>query len=211
MSRIAIACILCIASPALAERRMLSLDVSGGWAFDPVPASNAVAASSTFSMGPVVMLGARYGVKHYFDIALTGFFETPVQVGHNNIVLHTESGDFAGTLVHQSMRFGAMAGPRFVMGVVWRLSVGIDFGWAQRLSTGLKMIDDSNASAPIDYGLTLADTSRANFVVSPVIGVEWAGGDHWALGLMPRVQISIGKDGGWSIFLPLQLSWGWFI
>lgn len=203
--------VLLASAPSLADRRAFSVDIAGAWSAGSVAAVQTTAPQSTFTMGPAVWLGARYGLTHHLELSLTGFFETPVTVGHNTVVLRTANGDFSGTLVHQTMRVGGVAGVRYVFGMVVRFHVGVELGWSQRLYTNMQMVDDRDPSNVIDYGLSLPDTSRGNFVISPVLALEWAAGDHWSLAFVPRAQFQLGKDGGWAVLLPLQVSWSWFI
>jgi hypothetical protein len=204
--------LLLAASPAFADRRALSVDVSGEWTAGAVSALQTAQPQSTLSLGPGVLLGARYGLTNSFELTATGLFETPVTVAHNGVVLVTDAGSFAGTLVHSTMRAGGMVGARAVFGMTWRFHVGLEVGWSQRFYSGLKMYDDSNPDGAIDYGLTLHDTTQGQLLVSPVVGLEWAAGDHWSLSVLPRAQLLLlGKQTTWTVMVPLQFSWSWFL
>ena len=202
---------LFVSLPARADRRAFSLDLTPGWSVSSMPTPGSTTPRSTISTGPAIWAGARYALSNMFEISAAAYFETPVTIGHNGIVLHTDSGDFAGTLVHQSMRFGAQAGAHAVFGMVWRLHLGFEAGWSQRLYTSLQMIDDQDPGNATDYGLTLSNTSRGNFVLSPLVGIEWVAGDHWSVALMPRAQFLLGGDFAWAVILPLQFSYSWYL
>jgi hypothetical protein len=89
--------------------------------------------------------------------------------------------------------------------------VGVDLGWSHRSYSKLDAINDSNRSAPFDYGLGLSSYSADNLVVSPVLGLEWVVGDHYSLSLMPRFEFLVGKDRTWAFTAPLTFSWSWFL
>jgi hypothetical protein len=89
--------------------------------------------------------------------------------------------------------------------------VGVDLGWSHRSYSKLDAINDSNRSAPFDYGLGLSSYSADNLVVSPVLGLEWVVGDHYSLSLMPRFEYLLGRDRTWAFTAPLTFSWSWFL
>jgi hypothetical protein len=197
---------------AWADHRALSVDVSGAWSGSSVSALQTTQPQATLSFGPSVWLGARYALTNNLELSATGLFDIPVVVAHNGVVLATDSGDFPGTLVHQTTRFGGLAGARAVFGLVLRVHLGLEVGWSQRLYTGLTMYDDRNPDAAIDYGLGLRDASVGQFVVSPLAGLEWAAGDHWSLAVLPRAQVMLGaRQVDWAVLIPLQFSWSWYL
>ena len=214
MSRIcrALPFLLLVATSARADHRALSLDVSGAWSAGSVSALQTTQPQTTLTLGPSVWLGARYAVTNNLEFSATGLFDVPVSVAHNNVVLATDSGNFAGTLVHETMRFGGLVGARMVFGLALRFHLGVEVGWSQRLYTGLTMYDDRNPDAAIDYGLGLRDRSIGQFIVSPLVGLEWAAGDHWSLAVLPRGQLLFGaQQVNWAVLIPLQFSWSWYL
>lgn len=213
MSRIsrALPLMLLLASSARADHRALSVDVSGAWSAGSVSALQTTLPQTTLTFGPSVWLGARYALTNNLEFSATGLFDIPVMVAHNNVVLATDSGNFAGTLVHETMRFGGLAGARVVFGLALKFHLGVEVGWSQRLYTGLTMYDDRNPDAAIDYGLGMRDASLGQFIVSPLVGLEWAAGDHWSLALLPRGQILLGAQVNWAVLIPLQFSWSWYL
>jgi hypothetical protein len=60
------------------------------------------------------------------------------------------------------------------------------------------------APGPRSYGLGLSDTSQRAALLAPSVGVEWAG-DHFTIGIAPRVEILIGSVRSWAVSLPLSL------
>lgn len=199
------------ATAALADRRALSIDVAGSWNVGTIAAPMAAEPKSTLGFGPAVWLGFRYGLSHSFEATVGGFFETPTTMFHNGLTVRTNGGDFVGTLQHNTTRFGGLVGARLVFGLVWRFHLGLEAGVSQRLNTGLLHIDDRDAAAPVDYGLGLANTSQMQLVLSPVVGLEWQAGDHFSFALLPRAQLLVGGPFTWTVVLPLQFSWSWFL
>lgn len=195
---------------AQADRRALSLDVAASWNGGAVPAPMAASPASTIGFGPAAWVGGRYGITHALEVTATGFVETPTTMFHNGLTLRTSSGDFKGTLQHSTMRFGGLVGAHLVFGLVWRVHIGVEAGLSQRLNTQLVMIDDRDAAAPVDYGLGLPNSTQTQFVLSPVLGLEWQAGDHYSFSVLPRAQVLVGGALSWAVIVPLQFSWSWF-
>lgn len=200
-----------LAGAALADRGALTLDVAGGGVVTAAPAPLAKPSASTLSYDGSIWLGARYALTNSIEVTATGFFEPPVTVFQNDITLVTDLGTYPGTLQHRFTRFGAQAGVRLVLGLVWRFHLGVELGWCQQLYGAQRHYDVSNPQAASDYGLQLPDTSEANLVVSPLVGLEWAPGDAWSLSVLPRAQFLIGQRTSWAVVLPLQFSWSWYL
>lgn len=211
MKRSLLLVLLLSALVARADRRALSLDVAGSWNGGTVSAPMAATPKSTLGFGPAVWLGARYGFTHSLEATATGFFETPTTMFHNAMTLQTGSGQFNGTLQHSTTRFGGLVGARLILGLVWRFHAGVEVGLSQRLNSQLVMIDDRDASAPVDYGLMLPNASQTQFAISPVLGLEWQAGDHFSFAVLPRAQILVGGALSWAVIVPLQFSWSWFL
>ncbi len=209
--RLFFASLVLLATAASADRRALSVDVAGSWNGGTVSAPMAAIPKSTLGFGPAVWLGARYGLSHHLEATATGFFETPTTMFHNGLTLRAGGSDFVGTLQHSTTRFGGLVGARFVFGLVWRVHVGLEAGVSQRLNTQLLMIDDRDASAPVDYGLALPNASQTQLALSPVLGLEWQAGDHFSLAVLPRAQLLVGGALSWAVVVPLQVSWSWFL
>ena len=202
---------LVLSGHAFADRGALSVDVAGGGVATSVPALQSSTAKSTVSFDLSGWVGARYALSNSFELSMTGFLEPPATVYQNDIRLMTVSGTYPGTTRHQLLRFGAQAGARRVLGMRFRLHLGLELGWCQQLYSKLQHFDAAHPEAAVDYGLTLPDESLANFVVSPLVGVEWAAGNQWSVSFMPRAQVMLGNGISWAVVLPLQLSWSWYL
>lgn len=198
--------------PAWADRGALSVDVAVGGAAVGVPAPLTASPVSTVSFDVSVLAGVRYALSNLVELSVSGFFEPPATLFHNDVTLRLDSGDYPGTLKHELMRYGAQAGARLVFGMRFRFHVGLELGWAQLAYSKLVHYDTRNPEAAVDYGLTLADDTRNHLVVSPVAGIEWAAGDKWSFAVLPRAQLMVGSAAvAWAIILPLQFSWSWYL
>jgi len=202
---------LVLSAEAFADRGALSLDVAGGGVATNVPALLSATPKSTVSFDVSGWLGVRYALKNSLELSMTGFFEPPATVYQNDIRLMADSGTYPGTTRHQLLRFGAQAGGRLVWGMRLRLHLGLEFGWCQQLYSKLQHFDVSGSAGAVDYGLTLPDASLASFVVSPLVGVEWAVGNQWSVSFMPRTQLMLGNAVSWAVVLPLQFTWSWYL
>lgn len=202
---------LLLSSAAWADRGALTVDVAGGGVATAVPSLRAQTPKSTISLNASIWLGGRYALSNSLELSLSGFFEPPATLFQNDFNLVTESGTYPGTTRHQLLRFGAQAGGRLVLGTRFRFHLGVEAGWCQQAYSKLQHFDVSNPEAAVDYGLSLPDESRANLVLSPLLGVEWAAGDSWSLSLLPRAQLMLGNAFSWAVIVPLQFSWSWYL
>ena len=210
MQRGLIIAIVCVAGVAWADRAALSVDVGGGGVVTSVPAPSVKSPKSTLALGGTVVAGVRYGLTNNLEISVSGFFDPPFPVYQNEVVVVSGGESYPGTLVHQFMRFGATGGARGVWGRRFRFHLGVEAGWLQNVYSHLKALEDSAPGPATEYRIQLADVSRAAFVAAPFFGVEFVG-DHWSVSVLPRAQISFGSELTWSVVLPLQFSWKWFV
>ena len=112
---------------------------------------------------------------------------------------------------NSAQQFGFLLRGRFVQGFTWRFVAGADVGFATRTFSNIDHYNVSDpATGPRSYGLNLADTSQKNLLVAPSAGVEWAG-DHFTIGLTPRVEFLFGSVRTWAVSLPLGISWSWYL
>ena len=203
--------LLALPLPAAADRGALTVDAGGGLSAPFVKAPYAPGSSALSASSPSVWVGGRYALSNHLEVSAAGFWEPPVTLWHNNVRVRAGGTELPGTLTHQASRAGALVGGRFVYGMVWRLTAGLDVGWSWRRYTGLQAIDDTNPAAPVDYGVQLADVNTHNLVLSPVVGLEWAAGDHWSVAVTPRAQLLLGADPAVAFTVPVTLSWSWYL
>lgn len=200
---------------ARADRGALTVEAGGGVSGAALPAPTASGAATggpTLGTSLAAVGSARYAVTNWLEVSATGFYEPPVTYWHNGVDLATANGSFPGTLKHQVHRFGGLVGGRVVRGMVFRVIAGVELGLAHRSYSGLMHINDADPQNAFDYGLGLADQSSTSFVLSPLAGLEWAGGDHWSLSLVPRLQWELaGAQAVTSLVLPLTFSWNFYL
>ena len=111
----------------------------------------------------------------------------------------------------RTQQFGFLVRGRFVRGFTWRFIAGADVGFATRTFSNIDHYNVSDpATGPRSYGLNLADTSQKDLLLAPSAGVEWAG-DHFTIGLAPRVEFLLGSVRTWALSLPLSISWSWYL
>lgn len=208
------ACLLLLAvipGTALADRGALSVDAGGGVSAPFIRAPYAPDSNTLRLNAPSVWLGGRYALTNRLELAAAAFWEPAVTGWHNGVTLDVEGSSFRGTLRETVQRYGAVVGPRYIVGMVWRVSVGLDVGWSRRSYSAMQHIDDSNPAAPVAYEVPLRDFTANNLVVSPVLGLEWAAGDHWSVSFQPRAQLLVGPESALVLMAPVTFSWSWYL
>jgi hypothetical protein len=91
------------------------------------------------------------------------------------------------------------------------LFAGADVGFATRSFSNLDHYDVSDPSTGArSYGLNLADTSQTALLLAPSAGIEWTG-DHFTIGIAPRIEVLLGTAKTWALSLPLTLCWSWYL
>ena len=199
------------AGVASADRGALTVDVGGGMTALRLGTPFARPQVAVNGFAPTVWLGGRYALTNEVEFGVAGFFEPPVTYWHHGVTVPTERGAFPGTLTHRMHRYGALVGARYLHGMVWRLTVGLDLGWSRRSYSGFLHLDPSSPAGPIDYELDLPAFRTDNVVLAPVAGIEWAAGDHWSISLLPRLELLLGPDPTVALTVPLTLSWSWYL
>jgi len=191
------------AAPAQADRGALSLDVGVGAAGLNLPAPYASGAGYTVGVGFETTVGLRYALTHALEFTVAGYFAPSVTYTHNGVTLVTPNGSFPGTVTNSLYFLGAVGGVRYVAGSVWKLVLGLEAGWCHRVYT------DVHFNGPVSFPLDSFNTN--NFVLQPLLGVEWAFADHWSVSLIPRAMVLIGPDPTVGASLLLSISYAWFL
>ena len=202
--------VLCIGTATQAERGAVSADVSWGVALNNVRAPYARGSPSQVGSSFVTSLGFRYALTNAFELGAAAFYEPPTTFTHSDAQVSSPGGLLPGTLSERTQQFGLLARGRFVHGFIWRFVAGADVGVAVRTFSNVEHYDVSDPSNPRSYGLNLADTSQKAFLLAPSAGVEWTG-DHFTIGIVPRVEVLLGPMRTWSLSLPLSFSWSWYL
>jgi len=195
--------VLLSATSAQADRGALSLDVGVGAAGLSLPAPYASGTGNTVGVGFETMVGVRYALTHALEFTVAGYFQPSVNYTHDGVTLVTPNGPFSGTVTNSLYFLGAVGGVRYVAGSVWKVVVGLEAGWCHRVYTGVHFT--GAVSFP------LASFSTDNFLLQPLLGVEWAFADHWSASLIPRVMVLIGPDPTLGASLLLSISYSWFL
>lgn len=197
---------------ARADRGALSLDAGAGMSALRVTAPYSAEPKGLRSLSGAAWVGTRYALANWLELGVSGFFEPPVTLWHNGVRVEADGLTYPGTLTHQMLRYGVLAGPRLTYGMVWRFSLGVEAGLSRRVYSGLQALDDSlgNGEA-VDYGLRLPDSTLSNLAVSPYIAVEWAGGDTWSISVLPRAQFLLGDEPAMAVIVPVAFSWSWYL
>jgi hypothetical protein len=196
---------LLVATPAMADRGALSLDISLGAAALSLPAPYASSGGNILAADFEAMLGLRYAVTNELEFTLAGYFEPNVSYTHNNVTLtQVAYGSTTGNLTHSLSTYGIVAGIRYVRGAVWKLVVGLEGGWNHRTYSGIQFVFAGNQAA-------LPGFPTDNIVLQPLLGVEWAFADHWSASLLPRFSFLIGPDSTVGASLMLGISYSWFL
>ena len=159
-----------------------------------------------------IVLGHRTQVLDLsFEVGAAAFYEPPTTFTHTDVQVSSPGGLLAGTLSERTQEFGVLLRGRFVHGFTWRFVAGADVGVAARLFSNIDHYNVSDpASGPRSYGLNLADTSQKALLLAPSAGVEWTG-DHFTIGLVPRVEVLMGSMRTWAVSMPLSISWSWYL
>lgn len=200
-----------LAAPAVfGDRGAITVDVGGGLTALSVAAPFADPSKRLTSSAPVAWLGGRYAFSNSFEVGAAGFYEPSVNLFHNGVNVESRNGSFPGTLNHQLHRYGGLLGARYVRGMVFRFTAGLDLGWSHRVYGGFRHIDDTDATNPVDYGLDLPAFTTDNLIIAPLAGVEWAAGDHWSISVLPRFELLVGPDMTYAVTVPLVISWSWY-
>ena len=203
--------VLGMGTAAHAERGAVSADIGWGIALINVRAPYAQGSPSQVGSSFVTSIGFRYALTNALEVGAAAFYQPPTTFTHTDAQVSSPGGLLPGTLSERTQQLGLLLRGRFVHGFTWRFVAGADVGFATRLFSNMDHYNVSDpATAPRSYGLNLADTSQKALVLAPSAGVEWAG-DHFTIGIVPRVEVLVGTVRTWSLSLPLTLSWSWYL
>ncbi len=193
---------------ARADENAISLDIGTGITALSVPAPYSLRPNSQLGSLLSISVGGRYALRNSIELTASVFYEPKVTYLHKDANV---MGDFLGSLQHTLTRYGATGGVRYLHGLVFRFTVGIEAGISVRSYSQLRDFDVSNPSAPFDLRLGLQDFTATNFVLAPLAGIEWAFADHASISLLPRVEFLIGREATIGVTAPLVFSWSWYL
>ena len=198
--------------PALAhaDRGALSLDLATGVTALSLRPPDASSGDSAWTVSVSLSAGLRYALSNHLELTLGGFADLPAHARHPSVRLPTvDSGTFTGALEYDVSRFGALAGIRWVTGLVVRLWAGAEVGWSHLTRSGLQLRDTTRPGAP-DFGLPLPDLSTDSLVLQPGLGLEWTFADHWSASLGVRVTALLGPELDLGLSAMLGIAYVWF-
>jgi opacity protein-like surface antigen len=211
-SRLAILALALAALPggSRADRGALTLEV--GPALTVLDASPSQGSGSgTLGTASGAAFGMRRALSNDFELAATGLWEASVEYFHSGVDFTTGTATVHGTLAETVRRYGGTVGVRIVRGYVWRLHLGLDVGWIRTTYTHRDLLDVSVPGNEHSFGLALRDRVSDRLVLAPVAGAEWQVTDHWAVTLMPRLELLSGGASRVGLFLPMTIGYSWFI
>jgi hypothetical protein len=200
---------------ALADRGALTIDAGGGGVATLLPAPTPVGFAATAPVTPttaaVAVVGARYALSNAVELAISGFFQPSIAIFHNGVTLTSvDATPFPGTLSHQYRGYGGAVGARYLWGSEWRLTAGVQLGWARRLYSGLQQVND-RVSPAVDYRLGLADFAIDSVLFAAGGGIEWVFADTMSVSLLARLEFIPGRALAVAVMLPVQISFSFYL
>ena len=146
----------------------------------------------------------RYAVRHRAELQLSGFWYAPATFTQLPVTISGNSGALAASVT----RWGAAAGLRVIAaGLVWRVPVGLDVGWAHTRSSDRDLLAASGGS----LGMKLGNASADQLLVAPFVGLEWQATDRLTFAVVPRLEILAGGASTLGVVVPLTVGWSWYL
>ncbi len=196
---------------ALAERGSFTLEGGGAVRLGSVGPSVGAGDAVMGTLGGAE-LTVRYGFTNRLEMQASGFWDAPAAFAQPRVTVSTPSGDVAGALTQDVSRWGAAVGVRYaVAGLVWRIPVGFELGWAHTRAANRDLLDTSDPRAPVSR-LTLADGSSDALLLAPFAGLEWLATDHLRFSIVPRLEVLVGAASGSTVgvIVPFTVGWSWY-
>ncbi len=198
------------ARPGLAtDRGALTLEGGPSVRVGPVPPS--MGSGEAVGGADVGMrLAVRDGLTDRLELHAQGFWSYPGTLVHRPTTISTPSGSASGALTEQVSRWGAGLGARYTaVGLVWRVPVGIEIGWAHASATNRDLLSLS-AAAPTSLGLRLGDGSSNALSLAPFAGLEWLATDRLSFAILPRLELLLGSSATVGVVFPFTVGWSWY-
>jgi hypothetical protein len=198
-------------SPAAADRGAVTVEVGGSMRLGAVSPSIGAGDSVTGTLaGPC--LAVRYALTDRLELGVSAFWDTRAPFVHEPVAVTTASGTSSGALTQDIARWGAALGLRYALvGLVWRIPLGLDVGWAHLSATKRDLLDVSDPRAPTSLGLTLGDGTADHVLLAPSLGLEWLATDHLSFSIMPRLELLLGTGSTVGVVVPLTVGWSWYL
>ncbi len=188
---------------ASADRGAFTLEGGPSGRFGSMPPSTGTGNSVTGTAGGGT-LGVRFALANRVELHARGFYDAPATLVPQPVTLRNDH----GALAQDVSRWGAAAGVRYIMsGLVWRIPVGVELGWAHMRMTNRFL---ANATDGTRLGPDLGDASRDQLLVAPFLGLEWQATDHLSFSVLPRLEFLAGKQSTVGVVIPLMVGWSWY-
>jgi len=153
-------------------------------------------------------VGMRYGFTSRLEVQASGFWEWRATFVHEPATVPSAGGGLSGALTEDVSRFGASAGVRYaLLGMVWRMPVGVDVGWTH---TSLTERDLLGTPGRASLGLNLGDGTSDQLSLAPFIGLEWLATDRLSFSIVPRVELLVGSPSAVSVIVPFTMGWSFY-
>jgi hypothetical protein len=153
-------------------------------------------------------LGVRFALTHRLELHARGFYDAPATFVHFPVVVSTGSGEQTGALTQDVSRWGVAAGARFIVtGLVWRVPVGVELGWAHTRITDRAFVNPADGTP---LGEPLGTQSREQLLIAPFLGLEWEATDHLSFSVLPRLEFVTGTPSTVGVVVPVMVGWSWY-
>jgi hypothetical protein len=194
---------------ARADRGALIVEVGPVLSGARIPPGAGAGASVAGTLGGV-SLGVRHALRNDLELTARGEWFKAASFFQDGTTVTTPDGVFSGQAQARVGRQGAAVGARWVHGLVWRMTAGLEVGWMRLSYESLDLVDVSDPGTPRTYGLALGSPSRSAFVMSPAAGVEWSVTDHMSASIALRLDFAPGRADLSSITVPLTVGWAFY-
>jgi hypothetical protein len=153
-------------------------------------------------------LGLRYGFTGRLEVQASGFWEWGTTFVQEPVSVPSGGGTVTGTLRQDVSRFGGALGVRYaLLGMVWRMPVGIDLGWTHTAFANRDLLSSSDGTS---LGLNPGDRTSDQLSVAPFLGLEWLATDHLSFAIVPRLEVLVGTPSTVSVVVPFTIGWSWY-
>jgi hypothetical protein len=191
---------------ALADRGAITLEGGGALRLQSeAPSVGAGSAVAGTTGGARVTL--RYGLTNRLEVQASGFWDAHATFVQEPVAV----GSVSGALTQDVGRWGAAAGVRYVVaGLVWRVPVGLELGWAHTSVTNRDLVDTSDPRGASSLGLRLGESSTDQPLLAPFVGLEWLATDHLRFSVVPRLEVLLGRPSTLGVVVPFTAGWSWY-
>ena len=193
-----------------ADRAALSGEVQAGVALTSVQTAYVSDTRSSIGVAPSIGAQVSYALTNWLELGLGGAWMTPTSWYYRDQTYAKDGVSYAGDLQQRETQLGIWAGPKFLAGSVYRFSLELDAGYTRRSYSQIHFLQVQPDGSAADYGFNLADTAQNGLLLSPALGFE-TGGDHWVLGIHPRLLVDPSALKSFAVVVPLSFQWSLYL